>query len=84
MPAPPAPIKRKQAVMFAPTLDALMPEYRPVRLFDEVFAGCDRSDWSAEDHPSRGQPPVPRAISPGADQAPLLPSDRPSAWFGLT
>lgn len=60
-----APIKREQAVMFAPTLDAMIPEDHPVRLFDEILAGCDWSEWKAEYHLRRGQPPIPPRVVAG-------------------
>jgi transposase len=59
-----APMKREQIVLFAPTLDAMIPEDHPVRLFDEILRGCDWSAWEAEYHGSRGQPPIhPRILA---------------------
>jgi transposase len=59
-----APRKREQTVLFAPTLDAMIPEDHPVRLFDEILALCDWSGWEAEYHLRRGQPPIhPRVVA---------------------
>lgn len=59
-----APMKREQMVLFAPTLDSMIPEGHPVRLFDEILRGCRWSDWEAEYHGERGQPPIhPRVVA---------------------
>jgi transposase len=59
-----APRDRGQTVLFAPTLDAMIPEDHPVRLFDEILAFCDWSEWEAEYDLRRGQPPIrPRVVA---------------------
>lgn len=59
-----APMKREQAVLFASRLDDAIGEDHPVRLFDEILAICDWSDWEAEYHLKLGQPPIhPRVIA---------------------
>lgn len=59
-----APMKREQMVLFAPSLDARIPEDHPVRLFDEILRHCDWSDWEAGYHLKSGQPPIhPRVIA---------------------
>lgn len=59
-----APMKREQMVLFAPTLDAMIPQDHPVRLFEEILAACDWSDWEAEYDGGRGQPPIhPRVLA---------------------
>jgi transposase len=52
------PMERDQIVLFAPTLEARIPEDHPVRLLDEILAGYDWSAWEAHYHGSRGQPPI--------------------------
>jgi transposase len=57
-------MSREQIVLFAPNLDEMILEDHPVRLFDEILAGCDWSDWEAEYHGSLGQPPIhPRVLA---------------------
>jgi transposase len=59
-----APRNREQIVLFAPNLDEMIPEDHPVRLFDEILGLCDWSDWEAEYHGKRGQPPIhPRVLA---------------------
>jgi transposase len=53
-----APICREQAALFAPTLDAMIAADDPVRMFDEVLSVVDWSEWEAEYHGARGQPPI--------------------------
>jgi transposase len=53
-----APIAREQATLLAPTLDSMIAEDAQVRLFDEVLAGTDWTEWEAEYHGKRGQPPI--------------------------
>jgi transposase len=61
-----APRRRDQMVLFAPTLDAMIGEDDPVRLFDEIMAGLDWSAWEAEYDGGRGQPPIhPRFVASG-------------------
>jgi len=58
------PMRRDQSTLFAPTLDDMIDPDDPVRLFDEVLAGRDWSDWEAEYDLSRGQPPIhPRHVA---------------------
>lgn len=59
-----APMSREQIVLFAPTLDSVIPEDHPVRLFDEVLQGCDWSEWEAHYDGKRGRPPIhPRILA---------------------
>src|SRR3990172_3110606 len=59
-----APVNRQQRTLFAPTLDAVIGEDDPVRLFDEVLAGVDWSAWEAEYHGRLGQPAIhPRHVA---------------------
>lgn len=61
-----APRKREQMSLFAPTLDAMISSDDPVRLFDEVLAGIDWTEWEASYHGARGQPPIhPRHVAAG-------------------
>lgn len=60
----PAPMKREQAMLFSPTLDSAIPEDHPVRLFEDILARCDWSEWEAEYNLKRGQPPIhPRVVA---------------------
>jgi transposase len=60
----PAPMKREQTVLFAPTLDEMIGEDHPVRLFAEILGRCDWSAWEAKYHGRRGQPPIhPRVVA---------------------
>ena len=45
-----APMHREQIALFAPTLDSAIADDDPVRLFDEVLAGVDWSEWEGEYH----------------------------------
>ena len=59
-----APMNRRQTALFNPTLDSMISEDVPVRLFDEVLAGLDWSSGEAEYDGTRGQPPShPRFMS---------------------
>ena len=61
-----APMNREQISLFAPTLDSMISDDDPVRLFDEVLAGIDWSLWEAEYDGQRGQPPIhPRHVAAG-------------------
>lgn len=61
-----APINREQIALFAPTLEAMISDDDPVRLFDEVLGGVDWSLWEAEYDGTRGQPPIhPRHVAAG-------------------
>jgi transposase len=58
------PMNREQIVMFAPTLDAMIPEAHPVRLYDELLHGCDWAAWEGEYNGRRGRPPIrPRVMA---------------------
>jgi len=57
-------MNRQQMALFAPTLEAMIREDDPVRLFDEVLVGVDWSAWEAEYHGKLGQPPIhPRYVA---------------------
>jgi len=59
-----APMQRNQIALFAPTLDSTIADDDPVRLFDEVLAGMDWSEWEGEYHGRVGQPPIhPRHVA---------------------
>lgn len=59
-----APLDRKQTMMFMPTLDEMIPEDHPVRLFDEILSECDWSRWEQHYVLSVGQPPIhPRILA---------------------
>lgn len=61
-----APMSRGQIALFAPTLDSMIGDDDPVRLFDEVLAGIDWSEWEGEYHGRVGQPPIhPRHVAAG-------------------
>ena len=53
-----APMQREQIALFAPTLDSAIADDDPVRLFDEVLAGIDWSEWEGEYHGRLGQPAI--------------------------
>lgn len=52
------PMDRRQAIMFTPTLDQVIPEDHPVRLFDEILTQCDWTGWEAQYVQVIGQPPI--------------------------
>lgn len=55
---------REQAVLFAPTLDEMIPEDHEVRLLDEVLQDLDWAEWEAHYPGGRGQPPIqPRVLA---------------------
>jgi len=57
-------IQRTQVQMFSPTLDDMIPEDHPVRLYDEILSGLDWQDWEAHYNGRRGQPPIhPRILA---------------------
>jgi transposase len=61
-----APMKREQIALFSPTLDEVISQDDPVRLFDEVLADVDWSAWEACYDGTRGQPPIhPRYVAAG-------------------
>lgn len=58
------PMDRTQTMMFCPTLDAMIDEDHPARLFDEILAGCDWSRWEAHYEVKVGQPAIhPRIVA---------------------
>jgi transposase len=58
------PLGRDQMVLFCPTLDAMIDAAHPVRLLDEILSACDWTEWEAQYHGRRGQPPIhPRAMA---------------------
>lgn len=61
----PPPMDRKQIVLFSPTLDAMIGEDHPVRLFDELLDLCDWSDWERQYCLVHGQPPIPPRVVAG-------------------
>ncbi len=59
-----SPMQREQIALFAPTLDSSIADDDPVRLFDEVLAGMDWSEWEGGYHGRLGQPPIhPRHVA---------------------
>lgn len=60
-----APQKRDQLVLFPTTLDSVIPEDHPVRLFDEILQGQDWSEWIAKYNGQRGRPPYPPRVMAG-------------------
>lgn len=59
-----APIQREQMVLFAPTLDSVIPEDHPVRLLEEILSGLNWASWEAQYHGRLGQPPIhPRILA---------------------
>ena len=59
-----SPMHREQIALFSPTLDSVIADDDPVRLFDEVLAGVDWTEWEAEYHGRIGQPPIhPRHVA---------------------
>lgn len=58
------PMDREQIALFSPTLDSVISEDDPVRLFDEVLSSIEWSEWEAEYHGRVGQPPIhPRHVA---------------------
>lgn len=65
-----------QIVLFAPTLDASISNYHPVRMLDELLRGQDWSAWMAEvfgNSPCRKKHTSPRTFS-------VFLCLRPEAW----
>lgn len=59
-----APQPRGQRVLFATTLDDVIPPDHPVRLLSEMLDGFDWSSWEAQYHGHRGKPPIhPRVLA---------------------
>ena len=57
---------RAQTRMFHPTLDDMIGQDHPARLFDEIFATCNWSDWEARYEVNVGQPAIHPRIVAGA------------------
>ena len=51
-------MQRRQVTLFSPTLDAMIGEDHPVRLFDELLSMCDWSPWEGHYFLVHGQPPI--------------------------
>ncbi len=56
-----APVSRTQSTLFNPSLDDMIEEDSQIRLFDEVLAKMDWSEWEAE-HPAPGPTAHPSAL----------------------
>jgi transposase len=57
------PLDRKQTRLFSPTLDAMIPQDHPVRLFDEILSQLDWQPWEARYPHSIGRPPIPPKVT---------------------
>lgn len=53
---------RTQALLFCPTLDAMVPRDHPVRLFDEILSQLDWHPWEARYNGQVGRPPIPPKV----------------------
>jgi len=53
---------RNQIRLFSPTLDAVIPEDHPVRLFDEILSQLDWRPWEARYSCGVGRPPIPPKV----------------------
>ena len=59
-----APMDRHQVAMFSPTLDAMISEDHPVRLFEEILSREDWRSWEKHYVLVAGQPPIhPRVVA---------------------
>ncbi len=57
-------MQREQVTLFSPTLDAMIGDDHPVRLFDELLSPCDWSAWENHYCLVHGQPPIhPRIVA---------------------
>jgi transposase len=56
------PVDRRQIVLFAPTLESVIAEDHPVRLFDEVLRELDWREWENHYCGVAGQPAIPPRI----------------------
>src|SRR5438094_556042 len=57
-------VVREQIVLFAPSLDSMIPDDHEVRLLDETLRTLDWSEWEAHYPRLRGQPPIhPRVLA---------------------
>jgi transposase len=55
---------RNQILLFSPTLEAMIPQDHPVRLFDEILREVDWSSWECRYVLVAGQPPIhPRVLA---------------------
>ncbi|HUX01714.1 MAG TPA: IS1182 family transposase [Phycisphaerae bacterium] len=61
-----SPMDRRQILLFSPTLDAVISEDHPVRLFDEILSAQDWHAWEAHYVQGAGQPPIHPRIVAGA------------------
>jgi len=58
------PMDRRQIAMFTPTLDAMVPQDHPARLFDEILCQMDWSAWECHYVLVAGRPPIhPRVMA---------------------
>ncbi|MFC1854144.1 IS1182 family transposase [candidate division CSSED10-310 bacterium] len=60
------PLNRTQTLLFHPTLEEMVGENHPVRLFDELLRQQDWSQWELQYCRFRGQPPIHPRIIVGA------------------
>lgn len=59
-----APLPRKQIVLIRKTLDEVISDDHPARVYDEIARGYDWSSWEAKYHGGIGQPPIhPRILA---------------------
>jgi transposase len=56
------PMDRKQALLFCPTLDAMIPQDHPVRVVDEILSQFDWRAWEARYNGQIGRPPIPPKV----------------------
>ena len=57
-------IQRQQVSLFSPTLDAMIANDHPVRLFDDLLSVCDWTPWENHYCLVHGQPPIhPRIVA---------------------
>jgi len=55
---------RDQLALFATTLEDRIPEDHPVRVLDEIMSRMDWTQWEANYHGAKGQPPIhPRILA---------------------
>ena len=53
-----APMPRRQLVLVPTALEEIIPEDHPVRIIDEILDTLDWSEYEAQYHGRRGQPPI--------------------------
>lgn len=56
------PMDRTQARLFYPTLDAMIPQDHPVRVFDDILSAMDWREWEARYNGRIGRPPIPPKV----------------------